>query len=119
MKIIELTGTCTAGGAATLTSTTKVTGRVEKVVMDYDDGATGADLTFTIEGVISQPLVTITNAGVADLAWYPRGLGVALAGTAYTDVVVPYYLADETIQCVVAQGGVSKNFRFLIYVSDE
>ena len=41
-KTVELAGTCSAGGALTLEATENSWGYIEKIVMDYDDGDTGA-----------------------------------------------------------------------------
>lgn len=119
MKIIELSGTSDGSGDLTVTSSTKVTGYIERVVMDYDDGDTGADLTFTSENAVSQAILTITNAGVADKNWYPRTPTHEVAdGSVFTYAVSKVYLANEALKVVVAQGGASKDFKFLIYVSD-
>lgn len=40
MQTIVLQGTTTALGALTITGTETYTGFIEKVIMDYDDGAT-------------------------------------------------------------------------------
>ena len=49
MKIVELTGTCDASGDLTLTAESSTIGYIEKIVMDYIDGDTGADLIVTNE----------------------------------------------------------------------
>lgn len=119
MKIIELAGTGTAGGALTVTGSEVINGFLEKIEMIYDDGATGSDLTFTSEGPVSQPLLTVTDAGTADLTWYPRTLANKVAdASAFTDWADKIFIVGKP-QVVVAQGGVSKNFRFLVYVSNE
>lgn len=118
MKIIELTGAVAADGTGTLTNTQKVHGYIEKIQMDYIDGATGADLTFSIEGITSQTILTITNAGTSDIAWYPRSAGTNATGTAYTNWATKYFMGKESLKVVIAEGGVSKSFRFLVYVSD-
>ena len=117
---IELSGTCSAGGALTLQSTDKISGLLEKIIYDYQDGATGSDFVITIESPVSEPVLTITNAGVADLTWYPRILCNKVAdGSAFTDVIDKVLLAGSTIKIVVAQGGATKDFRFVAIVSDE
>lgn len=120
VKIIELAGTCTAGGALTVTDTTTVIGYIETIVMDYDDGATGADIVLTCEnGTATQAILTQANLGVADRTWYPRTLGNKVAdGSAFTDPATKIFVAGA-FKLVLTAGGVSKNFRFLIYVSDE
>ena len=62
MRIVELSGDCSAGGVASIEASERVNGFIEKIVMDYIDGDTGSDLTFTAEGEISEPVLTITNA---------------------------------------------------------
>ena len=120
MKIIELAGTCDGAGDLTVTGSKAIVGYVEKIVMIYDDGATGSDLTFTSEGAdVSQSLLVVTNAGIADLTWYPRTLAnKSTDASAFTDWADKMFIVGKP-QIVVAQGGVSKNFRFLVYVSDE
>ena len=118
MKIIELAGKTDALGDLVITSTKKIVGHLEKIEMVYDDGDTGADVTFTSEGPISQPLTVITNAGVASLTWYPRTLANKADGTAFTDVAEKIFIVGQP-KVVIASGGNSKNFRFLVYVSDE
>lgn len=120
VKVIELTGTTTAGGALTVTSTQVVTGYIEKVLMDYVDGDTGADITLTIEGGgVSQDVLTITNAGTSDLKIYPRK---AIVDTANAAFAVPFgnklFMAGETLKMVVAQGGATKVIRVLVYIAD-
>ena len=120
MNIIQLTGTCSAGGALTITGTNNVVGYVEKVVMDYDDGDTGADLTLTNEAVVSETILVVTNLGVADKTWYPRVS--AVDGTdagVFTNEQAAKNFVTGSFKAVIAQGGNAKNFKFLIYVSDE
>jgi len=119
MKIIELAGTCDASGDLILTADTAYQGHLEKIEMVYDDGATGSDLTFTEDGSVSQAILTVTDAGVADLTWYPRVIPNKVAdASAFTDVGEKICVTRK-LKCVVAQGGNAKNFRFLAYVSDE
>jgi len=120
MQTIELAGTCDGSGDLTLTGTENVHGFVETIVMDYDDGATGADIVVTCEnGTASQAIITKANMGTADATLYPRTLGNKVAdGSAFTDPATKMF-CNGAFKIVIAQGGVSKNFRFLIYVSDE
>ncbi len=120
MKIIELTGTTTAGGALTITGTTSTVGYIEKVVMDYIDGDTGADLVLTLtEAGISLPILTQANLGVADTVFYPRTPANAVAdGAAFTNWADKIFVTGS-FKAVIASGGATKDFRFLIYVSDE
>lgn len=119
MKIIELDGTTDASGDLIVTDTNNIVGYVEKVVMDYDDAATGADLTLTENGVVSQPIITVTNAGTADLTWYPRATTVNVSNTAFTEDQAARIFVTAPLKLVVAQGGSAKNVRLLAYLSDE
>jgi hypothetical protein len=119
MKVIRLAGTCSAGGVLAKVTGQNVTGYIEKVEMDYVDGDTGADLTFTVEGITSQALLTVTNAGTADAVWYPRHTGNKAAdASAYTNWATKHFLNAESVGVSVAQGGNAKDFVMLIHVSD-
>jgi len=119
MKIVELAGTCDGSGDLTVTGSKKVVGFIEKIVMVYDDGATGADSVFTVEGLTSQAILTQANLGVADATYYPRTLANKIAdGTAFTDWADKMFAVGKP-KVVISNGGVSKNFRFLVYLSDE
>lgn len=119
MKIVELTGTANGSGAATLTNSQRVNGYVEKIVMDYVDGDTGADLVLTCEDVVSENILTKANLGTSDAVFYPRTLGNSSAdGAAFTDVGFKIF-ASGTFKAVIASGGDTTTFRFLIYLSDE
>lgn len=119
MEIIELTGTTDASGDLTITDTDIATGYVEKVVMDYDDGDTGADLTLTCEDAISEAILTAADLGTADAVFYPRTPASKVAdGTAFTNWADKIFVTGK-FKAVIAQGGNAKNFRFLVYVSDE
>ena len=120
MRIIELSGTCDASGDLTITDTTNVVGFVEKVVMDYDDGATLSDLTLTSEAVVSETILVVADIGVADKVWYPRVSAVDGAdGAVFTNEQAAKSFVTGSFKVVIAQGGVSKNFKFLVYLSDE
>jgi hypothetical protein len=119
MKIIELAGTGESDGTLTVTTTEKIVGFLQKIEMIYDDGATGSTLTFTVEGPVSQPILTVSAAGTADLTWYPRTLANQPTGAAaFTNVAEKMFIVGQP-KLTVASGGTSKNFRFLVYVSDE
>jgi hypothetical protein len=121
MKVIELTGTTDASGDLVITGTKRVTGFIERIDYDYVDADTGADLAIVTTGqAVSAAVLTVTNAGVADVSWFPRSLGNKVAdASAYTDSQTKIFLADESIKCTVAQGGNAKDVRLLIYVSNE
>lgn len=88
MKIIELTGTADSSGDLTINASQTANGKIEKIEFDWSDGDTIADLVITEEGPVSQPVLTVTNLGVADLTWYPRTLCNKIAdASAFTDVI--------------------------------
>lgn len=119
MKIIELTGTTDALGDLTMTAGSSEVGYVEKVVMDYDDGDTGADIVVTNEdGTTATAILTATNIGTADATWMPRVGHKVADGTAFTDSGDKVFVTGK-MKIVVAQGGNAKNFRFLVTLTDE
>ena len=120
MRIVELAGTCSAGGALTLTADENAVGYIEKIVMDYDDGDTGADSVWTNEdGAATTAVMTLANLGTADATWMPRALCNKVAdGSAFTDIAEKIFVTGA-MKVVIANGGTSKNFRFLITITDE
>ena len=86
--------------------------RLLSVMYDYGDAATGADFTFSFDRYdVVETVLTITNAGIADIVWYPRRVvqgntGTNLTGTAGGDVE-PYIILGRP-KLVVAQGGNAK-----------
>jgi len=126
VKVIELTGTALGvlgAGTATLTSTQKVTGFIEKVDYDYNDGLTGADIVLTSTGVVAEAILTKANLGVVDTTFYPRSLAnKSTDGSAFTNVAEKMFIHQSSFSAVVAEAGTtktSKTYRFLVYVSDE
>ena len=120
MNIIELTGTCDASGDLTLTATKSVIGRIEKVVMDYSNGDTGADIVITNEdGTVSTAIMTLANLGTADATWQPRALcNKVTDGAAFTNFGDKIFVTGK-MKIVIANGGNAKIFRFLTTVSDQ
>ena len=116
-QIIELSGTCDASGDLTLTADKNAWGYIEKIVMDYDDGDTGADIVVTNEdGAASTAVMTLANIGTSDATWQPRSLGNKVSdGSAFTDVAIPIFVTGK-MKIVVSNGGVSKNFKFLVTI---
>jgi hypothetical protein len=118
MRRVSLAIATDASGDGT-SYTPPVTGKVHSVFLDYGDTDTGADLTVTEEAT-GKALLTITNAGTADVVWYPRigvwpvantGAGTAVAGNATTGglgSVTNMLSVFGRIKCVVAQGGDTK-----------
>lgn len=120
MKIIQISGTTDALGALTVTSSETAIGYVEKIIMDYVDGDTGADLTFSLEeGGFSQQVLVITNAGTSDLIWMPRSpCNSSVDGSAFTNWADKFFVAGGNFKLVVAQGGNAKQFSFRIVVNE-
>jgi len=119
MKTVELIGTTDALGALTIESTEQVSGWIENLVMDYDDGDTGADLVLTCEnGTASQAIITRANLGTADLTLYPRALGNAVADAAAGTEPTNRIFCVGKLKAVIAAGGNAKNFRFIVTLSD-
>lgn len=121
MQTIVLSGTCSAGGDLTMTGDTNHTGFVEKIVMDYIDGDTNADVVITAENNgISEAIITKANMGISDVVYYPRTLGNKVAdGAAFTDVAERIFVNASSFKAVVAQGGNAKLFKFIIVLSNE
>lgn len=108
--------TTDAAGDVTAHSGAAVNGRLSEVVYTYGDADTGADVTITGR-TTGKALLTITNAGTADVTWRPRGVVHSLAetgaGTAVTydgtnELYEPIAVVDEEIKVVVANGGNAK-----------
>lgn len=118
MKTVELNGTCSAGGALTVEATEDVIGYLEKIEYDYIDGDTGADFTITSTEAIAVPILTVTNAGVADVVYYPRAPVVNASNAAVTNSFSKHFIVGKP-KIVVAQGGNAKQFKWVFYLSDE
>jgi len=126
-RVSKLVPTAADGSATVYTDS--VNGFLEEVFMDYGDGDTGSDYTITEEDT-GKALLTITNAGTADLTWRPRVGAVPVAVTAGGTIVpggtttggdgeasikLP---VTGRIKIVAAQGGVSAvGNTFYFYVS--
>jgi hypothetical protein len=80
LRRVSAVVTCDGSGDATV-YTDSVNGFLDSVFMDYASGATGTDYTITEEDT-GKALLTITNAGVADLNWRPRVGAHPVANTA-------------------------------------
>jgi hypothetical protein len=116
MYIVEITGYTDDSGDASEETTQRYNGYVEKVVVDYDDTAIGADFTLTQEGSISESILAITDVGTSDLVKYPRAKPVDNVNSEITNTATKFYVSG-TLKLVVAQGGSRKNFRVLVYIS--
>jgi hypothetical protein len=118
MKIVVLSGTTAADGTLTMNASEQVVGYVEKIVMDYIDADTGADLTITCVDIMVEPILTITDAGTTDLVKYPRVAPVTTANGAITNSYTRLFVSGK-FRCVVAQGGNAKAIKLVFYLSDE
>ena len=120
MKIVTLTGTTNTSGALTVTASEAVVGFVEKIVMDYGDGDTGADAVFTcVEGLVSTPIMTKADLGTADAVFFPRTPGnTVAAGAAFTNWADKIFVTGK-MKVVIASGGSEKDFVFHVVISDE
>jgi len=110
MNIIELTGTADASGDLTLTGSSEI-GAIEKIIFDYSDGDAIADLVITEVAAVAQPILTVTNLGVADLTWFPRTLANKVAdASAFTDVAEKIFVTGKMTAVIsgstVAIGGI-------------
>jgi hypothetical protein len=119
MKIVELTGTTSAGGDLTVTSAEAHLGFLVKVVNDWVDLAATADLTLTEEAEMSQTLLVKVNAAQADATWYPR-----ITASNPADGAVSGFTNQERamitgkLKLVVAQGGNAATARVLVYLDE-
>lgn len=96
MKIIELTGIADSSGDLTLTAPSADPGIIEKIIFDWTNGDAIADLVVTEEAAVSQPVLTVTNLGAADLTWYPRSLCNKVAdASAFTDVIGKLFVTGK------------------------
>ena len=55
----------------------------------------------------------------SDTVWYPRSMGNKEDSSAGTIPNVKIFVAGAKMKVAIAQGGVSKSFRFLVYLTDE
>ena len=119
MKIIELTGTTDALGDLTMEAPSSEIGFIEKIVMDYIDGDTGADIVVTNEdGTVSTAVMTKANLGVADVTFQPRAeCNKVSDGSAFVNFGDKIFVTGK-MKIVVAQGGNAKQFRFIVTLSD-
>lgn len=113
LHYVQVPFTTDSSGDATVYSD-RIFGRLHSIFYDYGDAATGADIAIT-GGDSGQALLTITNAGTADITWMPRSplhstVGVAslyaAAGEPVEDLLYVFY---EQIKIVVSSGGDAKS----------
>ncbi|MHA1481847.1 MAG: hypothetical protein ACTSQA_00230 [Candidatus Heimdallarchaeaceae archaeon] len=120
MEIIELAGTADGSGDLTLTATNKSFGYVEKIVMDYIDGDTGADSVWTnVDGAATTAIMTKADLGTADVTWLPRSLANKTTdGSAFTNVAERIFVTGN-MKVVISNGASGKKFRFLVTITDQ
>jgi len=100
--------TTDGAGAATVYLGTKIRGHLLSIIYRPGTIATGGDLVITLETALT-PVLTVTNAGTADVYYYPRAPANAVAdAVAVTDSAEMIPMVDERIKVVVAQGGATK-----------
>lgn len=121
IKKIILSGTAAADGSLTITSDelnfNKLGGYVEKVVYDYDNGDTGADLVLTCEDDVSETILAKNDLGVADTVFYPRTLThITTTGANSTTIYSNKVLAKGTLKAVITNGGNATRFKFIVYL---
>ena len=116
-QLVTLSGTCDASGDLTLTADKNTWGYIDKVVMDYDNGDTGADIVITNEdGAATTAVMTKANLGTADATFQPRSLANKVAdGSAFTDVAVPIFVTGN-MKMVISNGGNAKKFKFITVI---
>jgi hypothetical protein len=130
LRRVSVPFTTDAAGAA-LVYSDAVTGFLEEVFYDYGNAATGSDFTITEEDT-GRALLTITDAGVADVSWRPRigpvpvantGAGTVISGGGSADKAGGNGNADVAlpvvgrIKIVVAQGGATTSGTLYFYLS--
>lgn len=115
------------GSGDLTTYTAPVNGFLASVHYNWIDMDTGADITVTEEST-GKALLTITNAGVADLTWRPRigphpvantGAGTIIVGGTTTGGDGNMDLMHSVvgrIKVVVAAGGASKLADISFYI---
>jgi len=124
MKNIILSFTTNGSGVATVTGERAILGKLYAIEYKRGTAATGADLTLTCNGPngSSKSLLTIVNAGTADLWWYPRDLVHAVANAAALTGSSGGDRAEPIVQGVpylaVAQGGDTLSGKIIIYYED-
>jgi len=108
-----------SGGDATVYLGSNVLGWIERIKYLPGTIATGGDLVITGE-TSGVPILTVTNAGTANIFWYPRVFPNSVADAAAGTVPahrVP--LTGERVKVVVAQGGATKTGSIELVYDDD
>jgi hypothetical protein len=118
LKKVVLKVTTDASGDSSATSPNWCMGWLYRMTYIPGTLATGADLTVTSEGPMSQSLLVKANAGTSNVSFYPLGVSNAAndgtAGTTYDNL----QLIDGKIKLVVAQGGNVTTGTLIVYYFD-
>ena len=123
MKSVLLSITTAAGGGATVTAPTAVTGRLYSIAYYPGTIDTGATVTVTCEGAGSKPLLTKATAGTTNSWYYPRDIvhavadGAALTGTSGGDRALP--ILSGKPQVVIASGGAAASGSLEVYYLED
>lgn len=122
MNIIHIPATTNASGAAAVTDTRWVVGKLYAIAYFPGTLDTGATVTVTCEGRGTKPLLTKASAGTSNTWYYPRDLvhavadGAALTGTAGGDRDMP--ILDGKIKLTIASGGNTLTGAIVAYYTD-
>jgi hypothetical protein len=116
----KLTGTTATGGAATITSINRVTGKLHAVEWIDGDLADGVNAVLSVVRDDTAPdytLLTLTDAN-NDAVYYPRVIihseaGAALTGTSGGDRAMP--IINGQLQLAITSGGDAKTGGAIVY----
>lgn len=118
LKELRIPFTVDASGDAVVYGSRPIFGRLIAVLYDRGDMDTGADYILTCDRYdVVETVLTITNAGTADIIWYPRRLvqsetAGALTGTHGGDRE-PYLMIGRP-KLTVDEGGTSTSGAFIL-----
>ena len=114
---ITTDGSGNATAYVTVGTNRKLHGKVHAIKYSPGTLDTGADLTITGE-TSGVPILVKSNAGTADVWFYPRVIpNKNTDGAAFTDVEECIVVYDERIKVVVAQGDATKTGTITCYVN--
>lgn len=120
LREVRFEGTTAADGTQTV-RTSKVNGRVRRVIVDATDCDATADFTITDNETPAQPILTLSNIGTTSVVRtgiqipaYDQA-GAAIADTYSNDGI---YIHNSAIKIVVAQGGNAKDFSGRILIEE-
>lgn len=118
---VKLTGTTTSGGAATITHTIRVAGKLLAVEWIDGDLADGVDAVLSVTGAssgVQRAILTLTNANT-DAMYYPHVIMHDNTGTAVTfdgtNEIYAQDVFDGILDLVIASGGDTKTGGCIVY----